>query len=159
MLDKKSIETLWGEFDVAINDQEEILESFCGWPVFTYREEIWRWFDEQYARWGGVHALMFPSEHKKSKYGEVMAKVNLQLWVNDYIFPIETIDFDCAKALDMLSLEFVKTLVPGRADYDTDDVFRNAVAAGLVKEHDGPFDCYICDQDELEAYIRAREEA
>lgn len=63
-LSKKTIETLWDEFDVPINDHEEILESFCGWPVFTDREEIWRWFDEQYAWWGGVHALMFPDEHK-----------------------------------------------------------------------------------------------
>lgn len=64
-LNRKLVETLWSEFDVPINDHEEILESFCGWPVFTDRYEIWRWFDEQYARWGGVHALMFPSERKE----------------------------------------------------------------------------------------------
>ena len=68
-LSKKLVEMLWSEFDVPINDQEESLESFCGWPVFTDREEIWRWFDEQYALYGGVHALMFPDEHKHSKYG------------------------------------------------------------------------------------------
>lgn len=66
-MSKKAIEILWKEFDVAVNDIEEILESWCGWPVFTDREEIWRWFDEQYALYGGVHALMFPDEHKKSK--------------------------------------------------------------------------------------------
>lgn len=66
-LSKKAIETLWAEFaDCPINDMEETLESFCGWPVFTDREYIWRWFDEQYAEWGGVHALMFPEEHEKN---------------------------------------------------------------------------------------------
>lgn len=64
-LSKETIEMLWQEFDVPTNDLEEILESFCGWCVFTDREEIWHWFDEQYAEWGGVHALMFPDEHKK----------------------------------------------------------------------------------------------
>ncbi len=66
-LSASTIKALWAEFaDCPINDHEEILESFCGWPVFTDREEIWRWFDEQYALYGGVHALMFPEEHKKS---------------------------------------------------------------------------------------------
>ena len=69
MLSKATIEALWRDFDVPINDQEESLESFCGWPVFTDREEIWRWFDEQYARWGGIHALMFPDEHPEARDG------------------------------------------------------------------------------------------
>lgn len=65
-LSASTIKALWAEFaDCPINDHEETLESFCGWPVFTDREEIWRWFDEQYAEWGGVHVLMFPNEHKK----------------------------------------------------------------------------------------------
>ena len=66
-LSKETIELLWQEFDVPTNDLEEILESFCGWCVFTDREEIWHWFDEQYARWGGVHALMFPDEYKEEE--------------------------------------------------------------------------------------------
>ena len=70
-MSKKTIEALWAEFaDCPINDMEEILESFCGWPVFTDREYIWRWFDEQYAEFGGVHALMFPDEHKKREKDE-----------------------------------------------------------------------------------------
>ena len=69
MLSKATIEALWCDFDVPMNDHEESLESFCGWPVFTDREEIWRWFDEQYARWGGVHALMFPDEHPEANDG------------------------------------------------------------------------------------------
>ena len=158
-LDKKTIEMLWADNDVPINDQEEILESFCGWPVFTDREEIWRWFDEQYARWGGVHALMFPDEHRKSKFGEVMAEANLQMWVNDYAVTVETVRFDCGRALDMLPIETVRKLRTGRADYDTDEVFAEAVIMNLVKDHDGPFDCYICDDAELECYVKAREEA
>lgn len=69
MLSKATIEAIWREFDVPMNDHEESLESFCGWPVFANREEIWRWFDEQYARWGGVHALMFPDEHPEARDG------------------------------------------------------------------------------------------
>lgn len=64
-LSKKTIEMIWHDNDVPINDREEIDDDFCGWERFTDREEIWRWFDEQYAEWGGVHALMFPDEHKK----------------------------------------------------------------------------------------------
>lgn len=158
-LSKRTIETLWAEFaDCPINDMDETLESFCGWPVFTDREEIWRWFDEQYAEWGGAHALMFPEEHKKSKYGEVMAEVNLQIWVNGYAWTTETIEFDCGKALDLLPIERVEKLETGRADYDTDEIFANAVLLNLVKDHDGPFDCYICDDEELQRYIKTREE-
>lgn len=159
-LSKKAIEVLWAEFaNCPINDMEEIVESFCGWTVLTDREEIWRWFDEQYAKWGGVHALMFPSEHKKSCYGEVMAEVNLQVWVSNHAFTFESIRFDCAKALDYLPFGKVAELVSGRADYDTDEVYYQAAELGLVKEHDGPFDCVICDGNELKAYIKAREEA
>lgn len=63
MLSKGTIEALWKDNDVPVNGSEEIDDDFCGWERFTDREEIWHWFDEQYARWGGVHALMFPDEH------------------------------------------------------------------------------------------------
>ena len=156
MLDKRTIEMMWHDFDVPINYLDEIDDDWCGWPRLTDREEIWRWFDEQYALYGGVHALMFPEEHRKSKYGEVMAEVNLQIWVNDYAWTTETIEFDCGKALDMIPMEKVEKLEVGNADYDTDDVFFEAVRMNLVKEHDGPFDCYICDGDELSSYIENR---
>lgn len=158
-LSKKTIELMWQDNDVPINDREEIDDDFCGWPRLTDREEIWHWFDEQYAEWGGIHALMFPNEHKKSQYGEVSAEANLQVWVNDYAFTIETVEFDCGKALDNLPIERVKRLVTGRADYDTDEVFAESVMLDLVKDHDGPFDCYICDDEELANYIKEREEA
>ena len=157
-MSKKTIEALWAEFaDCPINDMEEILESFCGWPVFTDREYIWRWFDEQYAQFGGVHALMFPDEHKKSKYGRVMATVVLQAWKHDYAIDIETVNFDCGRALDELPIELVRKLESGKADHDTDEVFTEAVFWGLGDDHDGPFDCYIDDCDELAAYIKKRE--
>lgn len=158
-LTKKTIEVLWKEFgDCPINDMEEILEPFCGWPVFTDRECIWRWFDEQYAKFGGVHALMFPDEHKKSKYGRVMASVTLQAWKGDYAIGLETVEFDCGRALDELPLERIEKLESGKADYNTDEVFAKAVFCGLVNDHDGPFDCYIVDDDELAAYIAKRKE-
>ncbi len=68
MLDKRAIEMMWHNFDVPINDHEEIDDYWCGWPRFTPRDEIWRWFDEQYELWGGVHALMFPDEHEEETW-------------------------------------------------------------------------------------------
>ena len=156
-LSKRAIETMWAEFgDCPINDCEGIAESFCGWPALTDREEVWRWFDEQYAEWGGVHALMFPEEYKKSKFGVVLAEVNLQIWLNDYAVTIETVEFDCGRALDMLPIERIEKLTTGEAGYDTDVVFDESVILGLVKEHDGPFDCYICDDADLASYIEKR---
>lgn len=69
MLSKETIELLWRDNDVPINDLDEIDDGFCGWERLTDRDEIWRWFDEQYARWGGVHALMFPDEHPEARDG------------------------------------------------------------------------------------------
>ena len=69
MLSKETIEALWRDNDVPINDLDEIDDDFCGWERLTDRHEIWHWFDEQYARWGGVHALMFPDEHPEARDG------------------------------------------------------------------------------------------
>lgn len=67
MLSKAAIEALWRDYDVPVNENlEEIDDDFCGWERFTELDEIWRWFDGQYARWGGVHALMFPDEHQEA---------------------------------------------------------------------------------------------
>lgn len=58
-LSKETIESLWADFgDVCIDDNECIDTSFCGWQRGTWREEIWHWFDAQYAIWGGIHVLM-----------------------------------------------------------------------------------------------------
>ena len=152
-LSRKTIETLWSEFDVPINDLEEILESWCGWPVFTDREALWRWFDEQYAQWGGVHALMFPdSPRSASPYGEVTANAVFQVWWDDYAMPVDEKRFDCSRALDGFSLEFLKKLT----DFDPDDIFMEAMDIGLIKEHDGPFYLTL-DTDELDEYIEKRE--
>jgi len=67
ILSKETIEAMWRDFDVPINDYEEIDEDWCGWERLTDREEIWRWFDKQYARYGGVHALMYPGERKEER--------------------------------------------------------------------------------------------
>ena len=156
-LSKKAIEEMWESFDVPMNNDEKIDEDWCGWPKGTDRYEIWHWFDEQYAKYGGVHALMFPSEHKKSEYGEVIASVDLQVWVHDYATTFYSFEFDCGRALDMIPLERVKKLKTDKADYDTDEVFAWAVNMGLVEDHNGPFDCYICDDIELAEYVKARE--
>jgi hypothetical protein len=69
MLSKATIEALWRDNDVPVNGFDEIDDDFCGWGRLTDRDEIWHWFDEQYARWGGVHALMFPDEHPEARDG------------------------------------------------------------------------------------------
>lgn len=66
-ISKETVEALWRSFDVPINDKDEIDDDFCGWEHGTDRFEIWEWFDEQYARYGGVHALMHPDEHKRER--------------------------------------------------------------------------------------------
>ena len=88
---------------------------------------------------------------------KVPAHVNFQVWVRDYALEIGTAEFDCSKALDDLPLWLVTGIESGRADHVTDDVYREAVELGIVAAHDGPFDCYIDDQDALDAYIAARE--
>ena len=63
---RKTIELMWSEFGNCNRDDDDCIErSWCGWECGTSVHEIWHWFDAQYAQWGGVHALMFPSEHKE----------------------------------------------------------------------------------------------
>ena len=86
----------------------------------------------------------------------VPAHVNFQVWVRDYVLEVGSAEFDCSKALDNLPIELVMGIESGRADYDTDDVYHEAVELDLVESHNGPFDCYIDDQDALNAYIENR---
>lgn len=40
---------LWGMFgDIQINDEDETLDDFMGFPAGTCRLEIWHWFDEHF---------------------------------------------------------------------------------------------------------------
>ena len=81
--------------------------------------------------------------------GRVLAKGKSPTTRNDLAVGI-------GKALDMLPIERVEKLETGRADYDTDEVFEMAATVGLVREYDGPFDCYICDDEELQRYSKTR---
>lgn len=63
---RKTIELMWSEFGNCNRDDDDCIDSsWCGWERGTNVHEIWHWFDAQYAQWGGVHALMFPSERKE----------------------------------------------------------------------------------------------
>ena len=56
---KERIEEAWRNFgDVPVNNKDEIERDFMYWFAGTDRFRIWHWFDEKYAQWGGVHALM-----------------------------------------------------------------------------------------------------
>ena len=163
MIKKKTVEALWDAFGDCNRDDDDCIDSpFCGLECGTNVHEIWHWFDRQYARWGGVHALMFPDKHKKSKFGSVRAYVRLETWVHDYAITVKEIEFDCAAALDRYDLDDVELFrcnaEEGRADEDTDGLYYTAVEFDLVEPHDGPFDCYILDVDELDAYIQRRKE-
>ena len=65
-MERSTIEALWREFgNCCIDGNDRIDSSWCGWEFGTDRFEIWHWFDAQYAKWGGVHALAYPSEHEE----------------------------------------------------------------------------------------------
>lgn len=159
-MDKKTIEMLWEEFgDVPTTGSGEIDEPFCGWERLTEVNEIWHWFDDQYARYGGVHALMFPDEAPSSgtsRFGRVMAYVDLQAWSFDYAISLDYFDFDCSLALDGLPIGFVERLQARVSNDDVDEVFVEAMDIGLVKKHDGPFHFYILDENELLEYVLRR---
>ena len=65
MLNKNTLLDLWTALSNIPTKYDEgsapvvIDEPFLGWPSGTNVETIWRWFDEQFAEFGGVHALMY----------------------------------------------------------------------------------------------------
>ncbi len=52
LLTYEQLSALWDSFDVPIDDQERIEEAWIGFPALTPREEVWHWFDEQFAKHG-----------------------------------------------------------------------------------------------------------
>jgi hypothetical protein len=52
------LEKLWGDLgDIPIDEAECIELPFLHFPVGTYREDIWHWFDEEHSE--GVNKLMY----------------------------------------------------------------------------------------------------
>ncbi len=44
----KTLKELWEDFaSVPINNDDEIEESFLGFPEGTYRFDVWHWYDER----------------------------------------------------------------------------------------------------------------
>lgn len=99
--------------------------------------------------------VMVP-EPAVSPYAPVPARVSFQVWQHDYAVEIGEAQFDCAAALDTFPVEFVAGLEDGQASDMTDDVYHAAVEAGLVKDHDGPFSCYIDEGGALATYLSDR---
>lgn len=55
------LEKLWNDLgDIPINENEEIEEPFLFFDEGTLREDIWKWFDENYSK--GVVYLMYNVE-------------------------------------------------------------------------------------------------
>lgn len=75
----KILEDLWAEFgDVPMNPETECMEApFLGFPAGTFREDIWRWFDERYSKgvaglmYGGPDLLKFRVRISQLRYGDV----------------------------------------------------------------------------------------
>ena len=45
----QTFEELWSLFgDVAINDDDDIIEPFLDFPIGTDRFEIWHWFEAKF---------------------------------------------------------------------------------------------------------------
>ena len=57
--DDTKVEKLWDEFtDVPMNPKTECIEEdFYIWPKGTFREDIWRWFDDHHSQ--GVYYLLY----------------------------------------------------------------------------------------------------
>lgn len=73
MLTKNTLIDLWSmlsDIPTVINgDNLTVLdEDFLGWPAGTDVETIWHWFDDQYADFGGVHALMYDNPQPERKF-------------------------------------------------------------------------------------------
>lgn len=74
---------------------------------------------------------------------KIMATVNLQRWVDDGTEPAGQLDFDAGRILAAMAPEKRNTIYDG--DGSGDDVFHEAVRAGLVEDYDGPFEVYVRD--------------
>ena len=66
----KLLEQLWGGLeDIPMDCDTECIEApFLDFPVGTYREEIWHWFDERHSK--GISYLLYgyPFWEKEDKY-------------------------------------------------------------------------------------------
>ena len=71
---------------------------------------------------------------------KIMATVNLQRWVDDGTEPVGQIDFDAGRILAAIPAEKRNAIRDG--DGSSDDVFHEAVRAGLIEAYDGPFEVY-----------------
>lgn len=90
----------------------------------------------------------------------IPASVVLRRWVNNYAIEVDTVEFDCRLALDGIDLCYFPNSTMdihgcGYFDYG-DDIFYKAVALGLVEPWDGPFDCYIDDEEAYSRYLEKR---
>ena len=72
-LSKNTVIELWGELanipTVMNGDMQTVIdEDFLGWPAGTDVEEIWHFFDDQFADYGGVHVLMYEDPQPERKF-------------------------------------------------------------------------------------------
>lgn len=73
MLSKNTIIELWAsltDVPTRVNSGRVTVidDDFLGWRQGTDVEEIWHWFDDQYAAFGGVHALMYDNPEPDRRF-------------------------------------------------------------------------------------------
>lgn len=72
-LSKNTVIELWHELanvpTVMNGEMATVIdEDFLGWPAGTDVEEIWHFFDDQFADYGGVHVLMYEDPQPERKF-------------------------------------------------------------------------------------------
>lgn len=70
---KNTVLDLWdalSDIPTIINDEYATVidEDFLGWTIGTNVEDIWHWFDDQFAEFGGVHTLMYDNPQPDRKF-------------------------------------------------------------------------------------------
>lgn len=84
----------------------------------------------------------FKNKRIISELPTIIAKVKLEVWVNDNAVDTgEIIEFDATKIIQNLPEETRDAIID--SDYQSDAIYEIAVAEGIVKDHDGPFTVYI----------------
>ena len=80
-----ALEKLWAELeDVPMNPETECLETpFLNFPVGTFREDIWHWFDERHSK--GVAYLLYHAENRPNKCYTVI-DTSYDVGINIYSF-------------------------------------------------------------------------
>ena len=143
----------------------EYIRMVCG-DEFTDEEcdhianEIDMRFDAFIARVARDYRLGHPINHGGVKVQASATHQTWSGWKKDYAVNCGEVFFDCHLALDQFKLSELPMCADdlhsiGALDYG-DELFFEAVRLGLTESWDGPFECYIEDEDAYQDYLAER---